>query len=118
METATTEYRIGHLRLKYLDLANISFAQREYTNAEGQVKNFMSTIDANSPEGKQIKEEFDKVVQMKRESIRALKQQAEGLSYLAKKDINDAIDELEIHALHDKKNICWSVSMQKGLFYE
>lgn len=118
-ETTTTEYRIGHIRLKYLDLANICFAQENYPIAEGYIDDFLATIDENSETGQLLKTEFDRVSKIKKDNLQILKDKVQSLSYLKKKDIADkGYDEIEINFIHDKKEICWSIAMQKGLFYE
>ena len=42
------DYSIGHLRAKYLDLANMSFTQGEYLQAEGHIKAYLDTIPDNT----------------------------------------------------------------------
>jgi len=113
------DYKIGHLRIKYLDMANISFAQQQYTNADGFVKDFIDTVDAESVAGKQIKTEFDECVKRKKAQTDRLKEKVVNLGYLEKRDFENAErEQIEINFIHDKKEVCWRVALSNGLFNE
>ena len=112
-------YSIGHLRIKYLDLANISFAQNNYPLCHGYIKDFLDTVEENGEAGHLIKDEFDRVMRYKKEQIESLGKQVQDLGYLERKDVeNQARDQIEVNALHDMKEICWRISLEKGLFYD
>ena len=118
-ESSGTEYRIGHLRMKYLDLASVCFAQEKYMLADGFIDDFLNTIVEDSDVATQIKEELDQVNQIKNENMKRLKESSKNLSYLKKRDLEmTGTDEIEVNVLHDKKEICWKIAMQNGLFYE
>jgi len=114
-----TDYKIGHLRIKYLDMANISFAQQQYSISSGFVEDFIGTIDEKSTAGIEIKNEFDKCVERKADQIKKLKDKVANLGYLEKRDIeNKEREQIEINNIHDKKEICWRIALSNGLFNE
>ncbi len=116
---AKTDYSIGHLRIKYLDLANINFAQNDPVTAKGFVDDFLSTVDGDSEAGKKLKIEFDLITNRKQKQIHELKAKAETLSYLEKKDtLEKGRVEIEVNSIHDLKEACWRIAMQYGLFNE
>lgn len=113
------DYSIGHVRIKYLDLANLSFAQGNYTICKGYIDDFIDTINVDSESGKNIKSEFDKVYQHKDKVIEAIDEQISTLGFLERKDFEDkAKSDVEINTIHDLKEICWRISLKDGLFYE
>jgi len=124
MTETKIDYSIGHLRIKYLDMANISFAQNtennsNYIAANGHIDSFVDTIKEESKAGKAIKDEFDKITLMKRQVLTNLSESIKDLSYLEKNDIkNRGREEIEINAIHDKKEACWRIAMKEGLFNE
>jgi len=112
-------YSVGHMRIKYLDLANMSFAQGNYLQCKGYIDNFLDTIDENSDVGKEIKKEFDKIYLNKRRVDEVIESQVKNLGYLERKDFEDSAKlENEVNTIHDLKEICWRVSLKNGLFYE
>lgn len=119
MAETKMDYSIGHLRIKYLDLANVSFAQNNYIGANGYVDSFLDTIKEETKSGQVIKEEFDKITLMKRQRLDSLVESIKDLGYLEKKDVkNSGKEEIEINTIHDKKEVCWRVAMKEGLFNE
>ena len=113
------DYSVGHLRIKYLDLANISFAQNNYTIAKGYVDDFLDTVDENSDEGKEIKTEFDKIYTRKKNQLKELETSVESMGYLEQKDLkNDGRESIEVNAIHDMKEVCWRIALHSGLFNE
>jgi len=111
------DYSIGHLRIKYLDLANISFAQNNYTIAKGYIDDFLDTIDEKTDEGKEIKNEFDIIMQRKKRQLNELDTSVKNMGYLEQKDItNDGRESIEINTIHDMKEVCWRVALKGGLF--
>lgn len=118
-EKTLGDYSIGHLRIKYLDLANISFAQNNYTIAKGYIEDFLDTIDEKSEQGKTIKTEFDTVHSRKKHQLGELDKSITSLGYLEQRDIsNDGRESIEINAIHDMKEICWRIALGNGLFNE
>jgi len=112
-------YSIGHLRIKYLDLANMSFAQGNYSAAHGYIDDFLDSVDDSSVAGKIIKEEFDSINIRKKSQIDELHKVSDSLRYLEQKDTVDPQREsIEINALHDMKEVCWRVGLKEGLFYD
>jgi len=113
------DYSIGHLRIKYLDLANLSFAQNNYTQCKGYIDNFLDTIKSDSDTGREIKSEFDNVFNKRKQVEDAVEKKIDSMGYLERKDFEDnAKTELEINTIHDLKEICWRISLRDGLFNE
>ena len=113
------DYSIGHVRMKYLDLANIHFTQGNWGGCRRDLENFLDTVDADSKSGKDIEKDFDKAHNNKDKVEKAIEKQVENLGYLERKDFEDnARGELEINILHDKKEICWRICLRDGLFNE
>jgi len=113
------DYSIGHLRMKYLDLANISFAQGNFIGCKGYIDDFIDTIDGSKEAGKIISDEFDKVFTRKKLQEQELERTVKDMGYLEKKDFEDnGKRELEVNAIHDMKEICWRISLKNGLFFE
>ena len=113
------DYSIGHLRIKYLDLANISFAQNSYIIAKGYIEDFLDTIDKDTSEGKEIKTEFDVIHTRKKNQLKELEKSVENMGYLEQKDIsNDGRESIEINAIHDMKEVCWRIALKGRLFDE
>lgn len=114
-----TDYSIGHYRLKYLDLANMNFAQGNFVQADGFIKAFMDTIKDESQAAIDIKLGFDEITTRKKHQIEQLFEHTSTLGYLEKKDTEtEGREEIEINTIHDKKIICWRVCMKYGLFNE
>jgi len=114
-----TSYSIGHLRIKYLDLANMSFAQNDFVTCKGYIDDFMDTVDAESDSGKMLKEEFDKIYASKKTMDIELDKNITDLGYFEQKDAEeDGRRNIEINSLHDIKETCWRVSLKHGLFYD
>jgi len=113
----TENYSTGHIRRKYLDLANMSFAQNNFIAAKRYIDSFLDTIPENNKASDDIKKEFDKVILIKNQRITEIKKDAENLGYLEKKDFeNNGREEAEINVIHDMKEICWRVASDNGLF--
>jgi len=113
------DYSIGHARIKYLDLANMSFAQGNYLQAKGYIDNFLDTINKETESGKTLKKEFDKIYSNKKKIDGAIDEQIKNLGYLEKKDFEDgAKSENEVNTIHDLKETCWRIALKDGLFYE
>jgi len=114
-----TDYSIGHLRIKYLDYANIKFAQNDPVGSQGFVESFLDTIDDFSEAGKTLKQEFDLITLRKKQQHKQLLDACEKLSYLEKEDTRQrGQTEIEVNVIHDRKEACWRVAMKYGLFNE
>ena len=113
------DYSVGHLRMKYLDLANMAFAQNNYIAADGWIKNFLDTIKDGSNAAKTITQEFDKITSRKKKNIEELDKSTENMGYLEQKDILDeGKTNIEVNSIHDRKQVCWRIALQEGLFYD
>ena len=113
------DYTVGHLRMKYLDMANMAFAQRAFIEADGLITAFVNTIDENSNSGIDLKLEFDKIHHIKTKQIAELNIETKELGYLEKQDTyNNARTNIEINAILDKKASCWRIAYKNGLFNE
>jgi len=113
------DYSIGHLRIKYLDLANLSFAQGDHLQCKGYIDSFIDTIDAESGSGQKIKKEFDDVYRNRDTIANHLEQEVKKLNYLERQDYEQAAkNEINIDSLLDLKAICWRISLKDGLFHE
>jgi len=105
--------------MKYLDMANISFAQRAYVPALGFIHDFVNTIDEECTSGIDIKTEFDEIHHKKNKYISNLKEETKELGYLEKQDTyNKSREQIEINAIHDMKASCWRIALKNGLFNE
>ena len=110
-------YSIGHHRMKYLDMANMAFAQNNFIAVKGYIDAFLDTVKENSSDSMDIKLEFDKIMKIKKEAISKSLEDAKELDYLQKNDyINNNREQIEINALHDMKAVCWRVALKNGLF--
>jgi len=121
VETKSIEsgYSIGHLRIKYLDLANIAFAQGNFIGCKGYIDDFLDTVDGENEAGKTISEEFDKIFEHKKQQEIEIEKTIKNMGYLERKDFEDGgKQEIEVNAIHDMKEICWRISLKNGLFYE
>lgn len=113
------DYNIGHIRMKYLDMANMSFTQGNYKECEGFITAFLETIKDDGAEADMIRKNFDSIERIKRERKRDLSEHIKDLGELERVDTK-AQGELEItiESLLDRKTICWNVAMKQGLFHE
>jgi len=119
MVEAKIDYSIGHLRMKYLDLANIKFAQGDFISCKGFINNFLDTVKDESPAGISIKIEFDKINNMIKQQIRDMEIGMGNLGWLEKRDYETkGREEIEINKIHDMKEICWRIGLKEGLFYD
>jgi len=117
--TETSGYTVGHLRIKYLDLSNMAFAQNNYIAADGYIKDFLDTVKDDTDAAATITKEFDKIVNRKKKSLEELHKSTLNLGFLEQKDIVDeGKTTIEINAIHDKKEVCWMVALKEGLFYD
>jgi len=113
------DYSIGHIRIKYLDLANMSFANGNYLQAKGYIDNFLDTVKEDSTSGKEIRDEFDKLFDNKQKIEESITEKTKTLGYLERKDFEDsAKTEIEVNNIHDIKEICWRIALKNGLFHE
>ena len=118
-EKTMGDYSIGHLRMKYLDLANMTFTQQQYILCEGYLTSFMETVDDNSESSKKIKEGFDRIELQRRLALNQLMDHVKDMGELEKTDTkNQGELEITVEGLHDKKTICWTVALSQGLFHE
>jgi hypothetical protein len=110
-------YRIGLIRYKYLDLSNMSFAQGDFVGCMGYINAFLETIKEGTPIAETIRKEFAKIEEERKERVKKLGELTENLGYLEQKDAKErGRQELEIDAVHNRKNICWTISLMENLF--
>ena len=115
------DYSLGHMRAKYLDLANMSFVIENTTECARQIDNFIDLLDENKyPEAaKQLTEEFDRIELNIKIHTQQLLDEIKEMGELEKTDIkNQGEKQILIEGLHDKKIVCWNIAMKHGLFYE
>ena len=112
-----TTVRIGVDRYNCLQMADDCFARGDYAGCGRHIDNFLSKIDEKNEAGKKIKAEFDHLSKIREEQIKELHKVTETMRYLEQRDTRDRYrNEIEVSALLDKKSICWSVSLELGLF--
>ena len=108
---------MGQERWKYLDMANMSYAAGDFISCNGYLSAFLETIVTDSEAGKQIKEEFDHIEIDRRKKNQELESKVKDLGYLEQRDIlTRGKEQIEIEAIYNKKAVCWTISMQHGLF--
>lgn len=110
---------IGNTRWKYLDFANIYFAQGQLKQCNDFIDAFIQTLDEKTEAGKSVKKEFDDVYKNKINIESAVEEKVKNMGYLERKDFEDmARRELELETLQNLKSACWRISLQYGLFFE
>ena len=113
------DYSIGHLRAKYLDMANMTFQGDDTTECSRNLDAFLDTIPEDSKAADYIKEHFDRVEMKKRIDMQKLLEEIKELGQLEKVDIKTKGEHmLHAESLHDKKIICWNAAHKYGLLYE
>ena len=113
------DYSLGHMRAKYLDLANMSFVTENTAECSRQLDNFIDLIEEGSDVAKDIAERFDKIELNKQIHTQQLLDEIKDMGELEKTDIkNQGERQLLMESLHDKKIVCWSLAMKYGLLYE
>ena len=113
------------LRMKYLDQANMNFTMglgsenpTYFKECEGNLDNFLDTIDAEKPEGMIIQKEFDRIEEEKHKRLMELNESIEDKGELEMIDVNTSGRmQIYIDSLHDKRTVCWNVAIEKGLFH-
>jgi len=112
-------YSIGVTRMKYLDLANMTFAQGNISQCKSYLDSFIDTIDEKTEAGQQLKKEFDEVHLHKKNVEKAAEEKTKDMGWLEKHDFEDMIrQELSVDTIHNLKSICWRACMKYGLFFE
>lgn len=113
------DYSIGHMRAKYLDLANMSFVTENTVECSRQLDNFIDLIKEGSKESEELTVQFDNIEINKQKNIKLLLAEIKDLGELEKTDIkNQGERQLLLECLHDKKIVCWNIAMKYGLLYE
>lgn len=109
--------RMGQERWKYLDMANLCFASGEYGRTRGYIEAFLETVDENTEVGKRFKTEFDRIELDRRSNHNKLEKDIEPLGYLEQRDLRErGREQIEIDAIYEQKTVCWTLSLQHGLF--
>jgi len=113
------DYSLGHMRAKYLDLANMSFVIENTTECARQLDNFIDLIEEDSEAAKELTQKFDEIELNKKLQTQQLMEEIKKMGDLEKTDIkNQGERQLLLEALHDKKIVCWNIAMKYGLLYE
>ena len=103
------DYSIGHLRAKYLDMANMTFQGDDTTECSRNLDAFLDTIPDDSPAAGYIKEQFDRIELKNRVDMKRLLEEIKELGQLEKADIKTKGEQmLHTESLHDKKIVCWN----------
>lgn len=103
--------------MKYLDSANVTFAQSNYIQSDGYLKAFIDTIPEKTKAAMDLRIELDLINTRRKHQIEQLQAHIKTLGYLEAKDTeNRGREEIEINTIHDKKVSCWRISMLEGLF--
>ena len=122
VEESKTGYTVGHLRMKYLDAANILYANAQnvtdYLGCRDMLYNFIDTIKEDGKAADHLKNELDRINLDKNENIKKLEDDKKNMGYLERKDYDNERDRIEINAIHDMKTLCWIVALEYNLFYE
>jgi len=113
------DYSLGHKRGKELDMADMCFAQQDTQGCGFHLDNFMDTIPEESEAAKELKHDFDIVEIQLHHNTKLLIEELKDMGDLEKTDVKvKGNQQLLIESLHDKKIICWKVSLKYGLLYE
>jgi hypothetical protein len=116
-DVKTPVYKLGQVRYKYLDLANMAFAQGHFPECVEYINAFLETVKDETDAGMKIKEEFDRIEMDRRLNVKKLAEEIKDLGYLEQRDANNlGRERIELEAIHDRKTVCWTVSLTNGLF--
>ena len=113
------DYSIGHLRAKYLDMANMTFQGDDTTECSRNLDAFLDTIPDDSPAAGYIKEQFDRIELKNHFDMKRLLEEIKELGDIERADIKTKGEQiLHTESLHDKKIVCWNAAHKHGLLYE
>ena len=109
--------RLGFERLKYLDMANLSFAEQNWIGCRGYIDAFLETIVEESKAADMIKEQFADVEADRKEQQSTLDEKATSLGYLEQRDLMERGKlQIEMEYVHSQKTVCWQVALEMKLF--
>jgi len=120
IKTSGTTHKIGQERYKYLDLANMTYANArelsDYRTPIGFMDAFEFTLEPGSEAKKEYLRKKEEVEVEKTENIRQWEKWKEGLTYFEQSDVSLQRDRIEIAAIAKKLDCCWDISKRYGLF--
>jgi hypothetical protein len=120
IKTTGATHKIGQERYKYLDLANISYANAQnlldYRRANGFMDAFEFTLEPGSEAKKELMRKKETVDQERKEAVRKWEQWKEGLGFWEQEDAETERMRLEIEAVGKRLDACWEISKRYGLF--
>ena len=118
-EKKNSVYQVGLSRAKYLDIANMSFIQKNYDAAKESLDAFLGTIEENSEPADYITQEFDKIYNIRLQQRQQLEQKINDEGFLEQSiQGNQGFLSIDIEALHSMKAVCWAAASKYGLFYD
>lgn len=121
-DVKTPVYKLGQVRYKYLDSANMAFIQEQHypqnlIACEKYIDSFIGTIADGTEEAKLITNEFNEIEQARRNNLKQLNEEIKDLGYLEQKDTKDRGQlEIETNATLSRKAFCWTLALNRGLF--
>jgi len=111
--------RIGFERMKYLDMANIAFAEQNWTGCRGYLDAFLETIPETTKAATEIKELLNEIETTRTNQRNELNNTIKNMGYLEQRDLTERGNtQIEIEYVHSQKTICWKVALTHGLFNE
>ncbi len=118
-EKANGVFQIGLNRAKYLDIANMSFIQKNYDGVKESLNAFLDTIDENSDVAKEITEKFDEIYNARINQRIQLEENIKNNGFLEQSiQGNQGFSNIDIETLHSMKALCWAIAQKYGLFYD
>lgn len=113
-------HKIGQERYKYLDLANISYANAsnltDYRKALGFMDAFEFTLEPGSEAKKELLRKKEQLEQEKKDAVQRWEQWKQGLTYFEQFDVQPERDRIEIVAVGQRLDSCWEIAKRYGLF--
>ena len=111
--------RLGFERMKYLDMANLAFAEQNWIGCRGYLDAFLETIREDTATADKIKQEFDVIEQERKEQKKQLEDEVSSMGFLEQRDMMERGNtQIEMEYVHSQKTVCWKVAITDGLFNE
>jgi len=112
-------FQVGLNRAKYLDIANMSFIQKNYDGAKEAIDAFLGTIEDTSEPAIFITNKFDEIYKTRMMQRTTLEKKIASEGFLEQSiQGNQGFLNIDIEALHSMKAICWAAAQKYGLFYD
>ena len=110
---------IGAKRLEYLDLANKTYAGRDYQQANAFLEGFMTTIREDSTMATDIKKEFDRIEKKRVDTWAKIIAETEKVDSWTQSEVrSEQRVALSLEILHEKIDGCWKICIGQGGFYD